>query len=898
MFTCRFYLFCLVTILYICLCVGNSNIKKCVEAEKNALLKFKAKLIDKNDLLSSWKGQEDCCIWKGVTCDNSTGHVILLDLRPPNINLDIIPQLGGNIDSSLCELQNLISLDLSFNQLEGKIPQCIGSLVQLTYLDLDNNGLVGAIPHSLGNLSNLQILDLGNNEFLFANHLEWVSTLSNLTYLDLSYTNLSQVVDILSPITKLPDVWYVGLDFCGLPQFNLKSIPLINSSNSLHSLGLRGNYFSSLSWVFNVSKVIGYLDLSFNSLQQSILDEFENMTSLECLRLSNNKLQGSIPKSFQSLCQLEILDLSSNKLSGQFSDYMQHLCSGGNVIIELELSNNQLNGTLPYNIGQLSSLQRLSIYSNQFSGVINESHLSNLSNLAYLYVDRNPLSFNLSSNWIPPFQLIHLSASSCNLGPNFPLWLKHQRKLMLLQISNNGISDYFPEWFWELTPSLAYLNVSHNKLSGVLPKSILNMENGLSEVAWDFSFNNFSGPLPSFPPQLTLLSVSNNMFSRSISSLCETSYQNLAYLDLSSNSLSGRLLDCWGQFQNLQVLNLATNNFLGRIPDSFGTLQSIETIHLNNNNFTGEFPPLANCSNLKLIDFGDNNIEGTIPTWVGENLHQMIILRLRSNKFQGSIPESLCNLSHVQVLDLSNNNITGNIPQCLDHMTALSNTTFSREPISYETHGYIGFEDYNFGSFSDKAILAWKGANREYGKNLRFLTAIDFSCNQLKGQIPQSMTILIALASLNLSSNNLIGFIPNNIGHMEMLESLDLSKNYLSGTIPESLSNLSFLSYLQLSFNSLFGKIPSSTQLKTFDAYTYIGNPNLCGPPLSKDCPEDSSNIHRNDVEGDDDGFISFGFYISMGLGFVIGFWGVCGTLILKTSWRYAYFQFFNNMCE
>ncbi|KAE9619950.1 putative non-specific serine/threonine protein kinase [Lupinus albus] len=825
----------------------------------------------------------------------------MLDLKSPIINHNIIPQLGGNIDSSLCELQHITFLDLSYNQLEGKIPECIDSLVQLTDLKLGNNALVGAIPHSLGNLSNLESLDLRNNEYLFANDLEWVSTLSYLEDLDLSNSNLSQVVDILSPITNLPFLGNVDLAYCGLHQFNMKSIPLINSSNSLRTLNLEGNYFSSLLWVFNVSKVITFLDLSSNSLQQSIPDGFENTTSLQSLILSHNKLQGSIPKSFQSLCQLQILDLSSNKLIGQFNDYMQHLCSGGNGITGLALSDNQLNGTLPYNIGQLSNLQLLFIDSNKFSGVVNESHLSNLTNLKYLHVGQNLLSLNFSSNWIPPFQLIHLFASSCKLGPKFPLWLKHQRKLTALQISNNGISDYFPEWFWNLTPCLTYLNVSHNKLIGALQKSnsiILNGE--FIDVAWDFSFNNLSGPLPSFPPQLTILSVSNNMFSGSISSFCGTSYQNLSYLDLSSNSLSGRLLDCWGQFQKLQVLNLATNNFFGRIPYSLGTLQFIETIHLNNNNFSGEFPPLAQCSNLKLIDFGDNNIEGTIPTWVGKNLHQMIVLRLRSNKFQGSIPESLCNLSHVQVLDLSNNNITGNIPQCLDHISALSNTTFSREPISYETHGYTGLGKYNFfGPFSDKAILAWKGENREYGKNLRFLRAIDLSCNQLMGEIPQSITILVALVSLNLSSNNLTELIPNNIGHMKMLESLDLSKNHLSGTIPESLSKLSFLSYMRLSFNNLSGKIPISTQLQSFNASTYIGNPGLYGPPLSKDCPEDSNNTHRNNVEVDDnDGFISFGFYISLGLGFIFGFWGVCGTLVLYTSWRHAYFQFFNSMCD
>ncbi|KAL6290301.1 hypothetical protein ACE6H2_007811 [Prunus campanulata] len=41
---------------------------------------------------------------------------------------------------------------------------------------------------------------------------------------------------------------------------------------------------------------------------------------------------------------------------------------------------------------------------------------------------------------------------------------------------------------------------------------------------------------------------------------------------------------------------------------------------------------------------------------------------------------------------------------------------------------------------------------------------------------------------------------------------------------------------------------------------------------------------------------ITPGFYISMGVGFAAGFWGVCGTLIFKRSWRYAYFKFLNDL--
>ena len=79
------------------------------------------------------------------------------------------------------------------------------------------------------------------------------------------------------------------------------------------------------------------------------------------------------------------------------------------------------------------------------------------------------------------------------------------------------------------------------------------------------------------------------------------------------------------------------------------------------------------------------------------------------------------------------------------------------------------------------------------------------------------------------------------------------------------------------------------------------GNNQLCGPPLINICPGDvisSTRSHDKHVtsEEDEDKLISFGFFVSLGLGFIIGFWGVCGTLVIKTSWMHAYFKFFNNM--
>ena len=95
-----------------------------------------------------------------------------------------------------------------------------------------------------------------------------------------------------------------------------------------------------------------------------------------------------------------------------------------------------------------------------------------------------------------------------------------------------------------------------------------------------------------------------------------------------------------------------------------------------------------------------------------------------------------------------------------------------------------------------------------------------------------------------------------------------------------------------------------STQLQSFNASSYVGNLELCGPPLTKDCPGDGidpgSGVNDGNgsdkIEGDDDEFVSFGFYVSIGIGFFVGFWGVCGSLLLKGCWRSSYFNHFDNI--
>ncbi|KAB2637070.1 LRR receptor-like serine/threonine-protein kinase GSO1 [Pyrus ussuriensis x Pyrus communis] len=326
---------------------------------------------------------------------------------------------------------------------------------------------------------------------------------------------------------------------------------------------------------------------------------------------------------------------------------------------------------------------------------------------------------------------------------------------------------------------------------------------------------------------------------------------------------------------NMRYLDVSQNNLSGNIPTSLGVLISLEVLKLNNNNFDGEIlNSLQNCSQLTGIDLGDNKLFGKISQWIGGlNVSMLNMIRLRSNKFSGHISQQLCNLQQLHILDLSHNNISGTIPKCLGNLASLVNDSYTSFDTSYDS--------------DEQTTLTLKGRELVYNNTIYLVKSIDLSSNTLQGEVPEEISSLILLGTLNLSRNQLTGKIPSEIENLHWLETFDLSHNHLSGQISQSVSSLTSLSHLNLSYNNLFGRIPSGNQLQTLiDPSIYMENPSLCGVPLSTKCPGDDtfpSKDTKDMNEGEND---ELWFYISMVLGFIVGFWGVCGTLILKTSWR------------
>ncbi|XP_040938109.1 receptor-like protein EIX2 [Gossypium hirsutum] len=167
---------------------------------------------------------------------------------------------------------------------------------------------------------------------------------------------------------------------------------------------------------------------------------------------------------------------------------------------------------------------------------------------------------------------------------------------------------------------------------------------------------------------------------------------------------------------------------------------------------------------------------------------------------------------------------------------------------------------------------------------------MDLSANSLTGEIPKEIGSLVGLLSLNFSGNLLIGNIPESIGNMELMESLDLSMNRLNGKIPPSFSNLNFLNHFNVSYNNLTGQIPTSTQLQSFENLSYMGN-HLCGPPLTKNCTAKGIPTDIANNGSSSEGRKVNSPYVSLALGFVMGFWGVVAPLFFIRSWRIAYYR-------
>ncbi|XP_010035713.2 receptor-like protein 54 [Eucalyptus grandis] len=824
---------------------------------------------------------------------STTGNELCNVLSSSLLKLQVLSMtncyLSGPIEScsSLVKLRSLSVIKLGNNNLSTTVPEFFAFFGNLTTLHLSSCGLQGVFPQKIFQVQTLQTLDLSVNQLLQVSLPEFPEN-GSLQTLVLSFTSISGKLPY--SIGKLRNLSTIALVNCSLGG-NIPSS--FTNLLRLTYLDFSFNNFSGSIPSLSKSKNLTQITLSHNKLTGPINStQWESLLTLLNIDLGYNSLEGNIPLSLFALPSVQKLQLSNNQFSGQL---MGSFNATLHMLDTVDLSNNNIGGELPMFIWKLQGLKYLSLSSNNFSGSLHINLVCQLKNLSYLDLSYNRFSINAinTASQVCPFpELRTLRLASCQLR-TLPDFLAEQPRLVYLDLSNNHIQGKIPKWIWGLQ-NLQYLNLSSNLLDDIETLS-LNLTSSLSvldlhknrlrgqmlplppsAIYMDFSSNNFTLVIP---PAIGMslsgaifLSLSNNKFQGSIpKSICKAEY--LEVLDLSHNNLIGNIPDCL-VMESLKVLNLR-NNFLDGSIFNITETCGLKTLDLSYNLLQGELPKsLANCTNLEVLDIGNNQIDDVFPCQL-KSIASIRVLVLRFNKFHGKVgcPKPHGTWKMLQIVDISSNNFSGTLPaKCLTTWEAMK---FNVD-INHIQYPFLPFSGLYY---QDTVSVTIKGLQVELVKILTIFTSIDFSRNNLDGPIPDALGDLKALHLLNLSKNAFSGPIPSSLGKLQQLESLDLSWNDLNGMIPPQLLDLNFLSFLNLSYNKLEGSIPAAKQFLTFSIDSFEGNGRLCGSPLPTKCSDpdskgtDSSDtISTKDGKNDSDGWGSINFqFILVGLGFGAG---------------------------
>ncbi|XP_039173756.1 receptor-like protein EIX2 [Eucalyptus grandis] len=428
--------------------------------------------------------------------------------------------------------------------------------VRSMFIPSDNSMsmLGGNIVPSLTNLKYLKYLDLSGNNFSTQKIPMFFASLQKLEYLNLSYAGFDG--DIPRQLNNLSKLQYLDL------------------SSDFYMGHLTSNDFD---WVSKLSS-LKYLHMYGVDLYKvkdcgDLPNRFRDFKELEYLALSRNMIFGSIPANLVELSSLESL-------------YLDH---------------NKLNGIIPKSIGQLSNLKELYLGNNLLCGVVGELHFENLKSLTGLDISSNKLILNMSSAWVPPFQIREIDLSDCKVGPEFPKWLQTQRNVTVLRMSNASILGAIPDWLYDICSTIQTLDISSNMLRGQVPQDIGDKMPRLTKLS--LKGNNLTGGIPN--------------------SLCKLNW--LGRINLSKNQLSGKLPRCWGASQELGYLFFGDNKLNGQIPKSLCHLQ-LFALSLHGNGFTGEIPNcLSNIQAMSVLDLSDNEFTGSLPPFGPQSLLEVLV---------------------------------------------------------------------------------------------------------------------------------------------------------------------------------------------------------------------------------------------------------------------------------
>ncbi len=464
------------------------------------------------------------------------------------------------------------------------------------------------------------------------------------------------------------------------------------------------------------------------------------------------------------------------------------------VVDQIDLTENNLIGRLPAEIGELSNLSHLFLNKNNISGTI-PGEIYNLVNLELLWLRQNRLT-----------------------GEILPQ-IGNLRRLHSFQISENQLSGTLPEEFWRLI-SLKTIALGQNQFTGSLPSEIGNLIN--LEYLW-IGFCKFSGQIPSV--------IGNLLKMKEIAIQC--------------NQFSGQLPPEIGNLTELEELILFDNDFTGPFPEEITNLTKLENLRININQFTS-LPDLSGLEKLDSLSVWSNKLQfGDIEPNVGK-FPEFIYSPQAEVGFQQEIYISLDSDTSLSV------SVTGTANKYQwykdgEAIPGAKKKEFSIDSAQATTAGTYYVEITN--SIADELTLISRPIivyiNEIEIQNIREILAALYSSlngsnwkrntNWLTDEPYRNWYGVTAdelgrITALRLNENNLTGYLPPEIGDLDRLEYLELFNNSIGGQIPDEIGKLIYLKKIELQDNQLIGEIPSVIGDLTSLENLLLWNNQLSGP--------------------------------------------------------------------
>lgn len=214
--------------------------------------------------------------------------------------------------------------------------------------------------------------------------------------------------------------------------------------------------------------------------------------------------------------------------------------------------------------------------------------------------------------------------------------------------------------------------------------------------------------------------------------------------------------------KSLRELNLSNNSLTGRLVPALGSMSSLQTLDLSGNSFYGPIPGrLTGLWGLTYLNLSSNNFTGSVPDGM-DNLQQLKVVDLHSNRLFGDMGDLLVRFRNAEHIDLSSNKFSGGLAIDAQNISSMAGSVRHLN-LSYNALDGQFFSNDSAQMFTRLEILDARG-------------------NQLTGMVP-SFGSLASLRVLRLSNNRLYGPIPGNLFDKDSsgLVELDLSSNGLSG---------------------------------------------------------------------------------------------------------------------